>query len=175
VWQPVPGQFAPSGNTLSIPASDTPLVIQSAGFGGPTFFAIACVTPPPGAFTLAWAGNGGFATSASPVTVTPMPGSGTQPTASSAPMAFASVGQSATVSLSQANYSGPFSYQFGSTKTCAGNVEVSHPSAATFVISDLANSFSNCVVYFYAAPGDFTGPSISIPVNGPVSLGGTVN
>jgi hypothetical protein len=71
--------------------------------------------------------------------------------------------------LSQTNFAGPF-VKTTSGAGCAGNISVTGTSP-TFTITDAGTAFNNCNVIFTGG----SGYSISLPVTGPVSLGGTVN
>jgi hypothetical protein len=84
---------------------------------------------------------------------------------------FSAVSQSVTVTLTQANYGGAFSAN-ASGAGCAGNVTSAGPSGSTFTITNLGSTnYTNCNVIFF---GSLSAGSISFPVTGPVSLGGTV-
>lgn len=138
----------------------------------PTPTPIPTPTPTPGPMVGSWSGNGSFAESA-PATSAPQP-SGTSALAS---LNFAAVGQSATVTIIQAGYSGAFVTNFGyfpalgTSSNCASIISVTGGAGGVFTVTDTGSGFSNCALFFQDA--SVSGPQIYVPITAPVSLTGT--
>jgi hypothetical protein len=126
--------------------------------------------PTPGILFASWTGNGGF--NASSVTAQAPPGTGTPPPAVvGQAVNFSAVSQSVTVTLTQPNYAGAFSAS-ASGGSCSTNVSTTGPVSNTFTITDLGSTnYTGCSIIFF---GSLSAGSVSFPITGPVSLGGTV-
>lgn len=181
-WGTIAGPAQPSGTTLTFSGTIPTYTLGANQTYGLTIFTIAqsgaspppapptptptpSPSPSPGALSASWTGAGsGFTGSAGPFSAT-----GSNTTTGTA-VNFSATGQSATVALSQPNFGGTYSYtSSGCTVGNNGNVSVTQ-SGSSFTVADLGTAYS-CSLIFSGAPGFGT---VAFPINGPVSLGGSV-
>jgi hypothetical protein len=145
------------------------LACAAVGCGG-TSVSGPLPAPAIGSLTASWAGTAPF--TASGAAVTTNAGS----SVSGGVIAFAAVGQVATITLAQSGATS-FVTQLGTLSgaaysgSCTGNVTIAAPTATTVTVTDTGTAFNGCLLTIAGAGAT----SISYQITGPVSLSGSAS
>jgi virginiamycin B lyase len=132
--------------------------------------------------TVQWYGNGSFAAAPGTTTSVAPASSGAYNPVSGGTIAFAQIGQSATIKGSQTNAaSAPYAGlgYFGSNpNACSGKVSLVQNDATTWTLTATASAFTDCAL-LVTGHGDGSAypaaPEVYFMVTGPVSLGGNAS
>ena len=149
------------GGGSSVPSQTTPTATPSPS---PTSTGAS-----PGPILASWKGDGSYTARSDPnwpLSFVPLPGNSNVMYTKGPPIVYTTLGQSVTVLLSQANYSGLLPTLATFTGQCTG-LSGSATGNTSFQVRYSGIASSNCVLQF---DGAYNGPNVGVSVVLPISV-----